>query len=79
MKMLFTCICDAGPGCDKNYLQVHAVGRFLSRVSYLPSYDTVPAVPLLRESYKLVLRDSYVFLQLSDRAHVSGARCVTSY
>ena len=38
VNVFLSCILyrDAGPGCDtENYLQV---GRFLSRVSYLPSY-----------------------------------------
>ena len=51
--------------------------RFLSRVSYLPSDPTFfygGVVALLRESYTFVQSNSHVFLALSDRAYVSGAR-----
>ena len=55
------------------------VDRFLSRVSYLPSDPTFfygGVVALLRESYTFVQRNSHVFLALSDRAYVSGARFI---
>ena len=53
------------------------VGRFLSRVSYLPSHV------FLRRRCSFTSRKQYAclekflcFLQLSDRAYVSGARCI---
>ena len=80
VNVLLTCIlnCDAGP----DLLQLFAsteVDRFLSRVSYLPSDPTFFAgvVALLRESYTFVQRNSHVFLALSDRAYISGARSLS--
>ena len=70
--------CNAGFGYDLE-LFASTVDRFLSRVSYLPSDPTFffgDALALLRESYTFVWRKSYVFLALSDRAYVSGARCI---
>ena len=63
----------------KNCTFASTVVRFLSRVSYLPSdpmFFFADAVALLRESYTFVRRNSHVFLALSDRAYVSGARCI---
>lgn len=58
---------------------VTTVGRFLSRVSYLPSYVFLQR----RRSFtsgKLYacLQKFLCFLQVSDRAYVSGARCIGS-
>ena len=41
----------------------------------MPSY-VGDAVALLKESYTLVQRNSHVLLALSDKAFVSGARCI---
>ena len=58
-------------------LFVSTVGRFLSRVSYLPSYV------FLWRCHSFTSRKLYAclekflcFLQLSDRAYVSRARCI---
>ena len=57
------------PSCDQNFSQVHAVDKFLSRVSYLPSYNVHvffgDAIALLRESYRLFQRNSYVYVYCS--------------
>ena len=70
VNVLLTCIlnCDAGPGYDKNCLQVQWI-------DCCHRYHICPR----RESYTLVQRNSHLFLTLSDRAYVSGARCIGSF
>ena len=77
VKMLFTCIlyCEAGPAVIRTV--AIAVGRFLSPISYLPSYV------FLRRRRSFTSRKLYAclkrllcFLQLSDRTRVSGTLCI---
>ena len=62
VNVFFTCIlsCDAGPGCDKKYHK------------YLPSFVFLRR----RRSFTSRLEKFLCFLPLSDRAYVSGARCI---
>ena len=66
--------CDAEPGCHLNCL--HVVGRFLSRISLCHRTFFL----LRRHSFTsrkvYISQETLTFLQLSDRAYVSRARCI---
>ena len=83
VNVLLTCIlnCDAWPGAAVVRI-VCKYSRYILLVSYHGYHICPPtvifgdAVALLQESYTLVQRNSHVFLALSDRAFVFGARCI---
>ena len=77
VNVFLSCIiyCDVEPGCHLNCLQ--AVGRFLWRNS------SCPRTFFLLKRHSFTSRKVYIsqetvlsFLQLSDRAYVSRARCI---
>ena len=82
VSVQLTCIlyCDAGPGYDQNCLQVQQINYFHGYLICPPTFFFGDATALLRDSYALVQRHSYLsFLQLSDRAYVSAAQCLSFF